>query len=221
MKKLKGKIDLISVLPILIGVGVIILSGLYATKSKIPFTNMIYVDAVVDEIVDNEVYIKYEAGALVRKKKLNISASEVKEEQIIRVYYNKNDPNRIHVDRSVDNAKKIFKLGKFIVALGIIFLIIRIFTKSRNKDLKKYGRRIAATIKEIKVNKDIVRNGKNPHIVVCTWTNPEDNQTYTFNSPKIWGSPAELINIKNITTLIVYVDKKNFSKYIVDIDQLK
>ncbi|MBQ6323644.1 MAG: hypothetical protein IJI22_02295 [Bacilli bacterium] len=221
MKKSKKKIELLSVLPIMLGIAIIVISLLYSAKSKIPFTNTVYEDGTISKIVDQEVYVKYEAGGLIRQKKIDIPADKVSTQQVIRIYYNKKNPDKIYIDKSKSIAQNLFTVGIYIIAFGIIFFIIRSRRKEYQNNLRSSGRRISATIKEIKVNKNVTKNGKNPHIVVCSWTNPEDNKTYTFNSPKIWENPGELISMKNITTLTVYVDKKNFNRYIVDINQLR
>ena len=221
MKNKKGSLDLLSIVVILAGIGLIVLSGIYATKSKIPFKNTVYTDATVTKVEGNDVYVKYEVGGLMRQKKISLQSNKYVEKQNIRIYYNKKKPEKLHIDTSTNTSHKLSKIGTVIIVLGIILLIIRVKKKNYRNNLRVSGRRIAATIQELKVNKNIVKNGKNPYIVVCTWTNPEDNKTYTFNSPKVWGNPSELINIKNITTLTVYVDKKDFNKYIMDVTQLK
>jgi len=220
VKKNRKRISLISILPILIGIGVIVLSGFYSVKNRITFTNKVYTEGVITKITDNKVYVKYEVSGLIRQKEIAIEPKKVHEKQIIKVYYNKNNPSSVYTDTSDETANKLFKIGIGIIILGIIFFF---YSKRRNKyhsNLRVSGRKISATIKEIKVNKGITRNGQNPHIVVCSWINPEDNKEYLFNSPKVWGNPGELMSIKNISFLTVYVDKNDFTRYEVDIDPL-
>jgi len=111
-------------------------------------------------------------------------------------------------------------LGGLFTLIGTI-PFIHIYGKNKlKKKLKENGDKIEATIDSVKFNMLYSVNGKHPYIVNCSYINPTDKKNYIFKSENIWFDINQIIEEKNISKIIVYINKKNKRQYYVDIETL-
>lgn len=134
----------------------------------------------------------------------------------ITVYYDPQNPNNFRSDNS--------NIANFIlIPIGGIFFIVGCFILYRGikstslKKLKEYGRRIDAKIDDVSLNSNYSVNGRHPYIIDCSYFNEIEDKVYSFTSQNIWTNIQPIIDAKNITTIPVYIDENDSSKYFVDI----
>lgn len=143
-------------------------------------------------------------------------SSNMYEGKAITVYYDPQNPNNFRSDNS--------NIASFIlIPIGGIFFIVGSFTLYRYikstslKKLKEYGRRIDAKIDDVSLNTNYSVNGRHPYIIDCSYFNEIEDKVYSFTSQNIWTNIQPIIDAKNITTIPVYIDENDSSKYFVDI----
>lgn len=147
---------------------------------------------------------------------LGYYSSDMYEGKIINIYYEPQNPNNFRSDNS--------NMANFIlIPFGIIFFFVGCFIlcpgiKSISlKKLKEYGRRIDAKIDDVSLNTNYSVNGYHPYIIDCSYFSEIEDKVYSFTSQNVWTNIQPIIDAKNITTIPVYIDENDSSKYFVDI----
>lgn len=157
-------------------------------------------------------------------------------------YYKNNiklkNSNDLTVNDEVDikinqkNPKEVISSHLFtsaiIFAVSLIVLAIcgpesfKFYQDMKNiKALKTSGLSLNVPITEIVTNNNARKhNGLLPSYLRCTYLNPKDNITYTFESKESYQNLQDIINRNNVKSVTVYLDKANIKNYYVDLDSL-
>ncbi len=204
--------------------------GVLVCTNTFNYVNKIDTVGIISEIttyrgVDGDraynVYVTYNVNGREYNSRLNTYASNFYEGKEIDIYYDKDNPYEIG-SKSLDYIFLVFPaLGLIFLVMGGIGIYVKVNKKNRYKKLKAYGEKIDAIYTKTIVNIGYTVNRMHPYNIICEWVNPVDNQKYTFKSENIWTNPESIIAEKNIKTFPVYLDRKNKTKYIIDIDIIR
>ena len=145
--------------------------------------------------------------------------------------YTVNDEVPIKYD--IENPGKLINNNHFIIAISLIALSLLILLASIKGTIKNVKRStnikhlltkgiyVQANISEIIVdNKGRKNNGKYPYKLRAKFTNPLDNQIYTYDSESTYLDLNAIIKQYNNQLILVYLDKNNTSNYYVDLNSL-
>ncbi len=167
---------------------------------------------------NHEVYVAYTVEGKQYESRLNGYSSSFYEGKEIKIYYDKDNPNKIGM-KSLNLLFLIFPgIGLIFLIIGLAGILVKANKRKLEKRLKENGRLIYADYSETVLNTLYRVNGKCPYNIICEWNNPLDNKKYIFKSKNIWINPERIIVEKNIKQLPVYIDNNNIKKYIIDID---
>ena len=207
---------------IIIIVGVIVKNTIYNYDNKIEITGIITEISYHRDIDDNreyDVYVSYTVEGKKYETKLNGYSSNFYEGKEIKIYYDKDNPNKIGM-KSLELLFLIFPgIGTIFLIIGVIGISIKLNKKRWEKKLKVDGKLIYANYSETVLNTSYQVNGKCPYKIICEWEDPLDNKRYIFKSKNIWINPEEIIAQNNITQFPIYINN-NKKKYYIDLDIL-
>ncbi len=103
--------------------------------------------------------------------------------------------------------------GAVFFSIGLTMILRGYFKRVTIKNLKIKGRAINAKIEYVQVNDMVSINYENPYVVIASWKDPLTSINHEFKSENLWFDPTGYITNDEI---IVYIDKKDSSKYFVD-----
>lgn len=187
----------------------------------LPLPGRFYTTAVISRISeDGDVFIRYEEAGLIREKQVSIKSNKVREGTELKLYYTRKNHDVLKNGSPLKEGYLLILIGLLLLPVTLIVKKISLHKKQISEDLTRSGDKIFATLKEVRMIQKTDNNGNHPYFIVCSWTDPTTNQEYLFKSREIWFNPTEIININNISTFTVYVDKKNRERYFVDINIL-
>lgn len=152
---------------------------------------------------------------------LNYYSTRFYEGKQLTIYYDKNNPNKIHAKESSILAYGFLGFGVLLSVIGYSQLIRKARKKRLVENLKQTGDLISAEYIATKMNVYYSVNGKHPYNVVCRWIDPGNTKEYQFTSKNLWPNPEDIIAEKNITEFPVYIDKNNKDIYFVDTSIIK
>lgn len=145
--------------------------------------------------------------------------------------YTVNDEIPIKYD--IENPGKLINNNHYIVAIPLIILsllISLISLKETIKNLKRSnnikhlltkGIYVQANISEIIIdNKGKKNKGNYPYKLRAKFTNPLDNQVYSYDSESTYLDLNSIIKQYNNQLILVYLDQNNTSNYYVDLNSL-
>ncbi len=145
--------------------------------------------------------------------------------------YTVNDEVPIKYD--IENPGQLINNNHYIIAIPLIALSLLILLASIKGTIKNIKRSsnikhlltkgiyVQANISEIIVdNKGRKNKGKFPYKLRAKFTNPLDNQVYTYDSESTYLDLNAIIKQYNNQLILVYLDKNNTSNYYVDLDSL-
>lgn len=147
---------------------------------------------------------------------LGAYSSNMYEGKTITVYYDPQNPNHFKSASSNIASFIMIPFGGIFFAVGC-FILYRGIKSSSLKKLKESGRRIDAKIDDVSLNTNYSVNGRHPYIIDCSYFDEIEDKVYSFTSQNIWTNIQPIIDAKNITTIPVYIDENDSSKYFVDI----
>ena len=201
-------------------VGLIIYLCFFNYQNKIETTGTITKISAYrnDNDSDYDVYVSYNVNGKDYENILNGYASNFYEGKKIKIYYDKDNPNKIGM-KSLDLLFLIFpSIGLIFLIIGGLGIFVKVKKKRLEKNLKLNGKLIYADYVETVINYSYRVNGRCPYNIILNWTNPVNNKTYIFKSKNIWLDSEDIIKEKNITKFPVYINSK--MKYYVDVDIL-
>lgn len=145
--------------------------------------------------------------------------------------YTVNDEIPIKYD--IENPGKLINNNHYMVAIPLIILsllISLISLKETIKNLKRSnnikhlltkGIYVQANISEIIIdNKGKKKKGNYPYKLRAKFTNPLDNQVYSYDSESTYLDLNSIIKQYNNQLILVYLDQNNTSNYYVDLNSL-
>lgn len=203
--------------------GIFVILGLTLFGSIFNYTNKIDTTGTITEISsyrDNKVYVSYTVDGKEYESMLSGYSSNFYEGKEIKIYYDKDNPNKIGM-KSLDLLFLIFPgIGLIFLIIGGTGILVKTNKTKLEKRLRENGELIYADYVETILNTSYSVNGRSPYKIICEWDNPADSKEYMFKSKNIWTNPENLIEEKNIKQFPVYIDNNNKKKYLVDIDIL-
>lgn len=147
---------------------------------------------------------------------LGYYSSDMYKGKTVNIYYDPQNPNNFKSASSNIASFIMIPFGGIFFAVGC-FILYRGIKSSSLKKLKESGRRIDAKIDDVSLNTNYSVNGRHPYIIDCSYFNEIEDKVYSFTSQNIWTNIQPIIDAKNITTIPVYIDENDSSKYFVDI----
>lgn len=99
-------------------------------------------------------------------------------------------------------------MGLIFLAIGLVFLVIKIRRKQRCNRLLQSGSYIMAEIVETKINYNVRINGKSPYVVECQYWDMAGN-VHIFKSRCLYFNPESLFKDRMVR---VYVEGDNYFK---------
>lgn len=108
-------------------------------------------------------------------------------------------------------------------AMGLAFTGIGASTtwmgwrSASRKKLMRTGRRVEATFQCVAQNHSFAINGRSPFQILCQWQDPQTSQMHVFASENLWYDPTGHIDDKRFQ---VYLEPGNPKRYYVDISAL-
>ena len=113
-----------------------------------------------------------------------------------------------------------FGIGGILFVTGSVILMWGKFSGRKIEWFKRNGLPIMAEIEKISVNKKIKVNGKHPYKIYAKFLNPQTNEIQMFKSKNLWVDPGRHLTEKNMTSIEVRVDPKNYEKHLMNTDFL-
>lgn len=107
-------------------------------------------------------------------------------------------------------------LGVIFALVGGIALVVGSVHRKKVGRLLETGRRLYATVEAIDYNKTITVNGEHPLVLKCSYYDEGTGVTYRFKSNNLWTNPEIVYPVGS--TVPVYVDMDDYSKYHVDVE---
>ena len=105
-------------------------------------------------------------------------------------------------------------MGVVFLLVGIIPTIIGIRKATREKELRKNGKILYATVEQIGINEGYTVNGRHPFVIYCSYTDEFSGVIYRFKSNNIWTNPEPVL--QEGSEIRVFVDSSDYSQYYVD-----
>ena len=206
-------------------IGIALCGNIFNYENKIETTGTIaeivtHTDNNNDD-VEHDVYVSYTVAGKKYRSKLNGYSFDFYEGKEIKIYYDKDNPNKIGM-KSLDKLFLLFPgFGMIFFIGGVVGIFVNIKKVQDEKFLKENGDLIYADYVRTDLNTTYMVNGRNPYNIICEWNSPLNGEKYKFKSKNIWKNPERIIEEKNIKQFPVYINSQDLSKYAVDIDVLK
>lgn len=164
----------------------------------------------------NTTIVKYTIGEQTYLNELNVIDTSLNVGDEIIIYYDYNNPYDVIIRAQAIYMILYVVLGSIFILIFIIILIITINKMHRDNKLKKYGNKIDANIDKIIINRSVFRC---PYKIECSYV--VGKKTYRFVNNSVWFNIKDIVNEKNIKTVPVYIDGKNYKKYYIDLYDLE
>mgnify|MGYP004505424933 FL=1 len=183
-------------------------------KDKVEVTGII--DTILPQVEGECVYISYIVDGKEYISKLNGYSSSFYEGKEIKIYYDKNDPNKIGT-KTLDSLVFIAPgIGLIFFLIGGIGLLVPIMKGKKYERLRESGTLVYANYVETVYNMVYSVNGSHPYNIICEWNNSDDGKKYLLRSGNLWVDPTRTIEEKQIKEFPVYINLNNKKKYFID-----
>jgi len=179
----------------------------YFCKKGIP------AEAVIEMIHGEDVRIRYEADGAAFAGPLGYYSSSMREGDIIPIYYDANNPARIHASSSAAFSYVFLTTGLFLLVCGGSLVAHILMKGRRNRWLLKNGTRIQAKVTGVDVNLAVSSNYRHPYRVIGQYQMP-DGSTREFHSEDIWYDPTDVMVSD---TVVVCLNPEDNSEYYMDL----
>lgn len=225
MKSNIDKSKIIKIILSLICLLLIMCSIFIIIKDTIAEKNSLKVTAIIKEIdysnSNNIFIVEYKVNDEYYKNKIKLNSSTdltVNDEVDIKV--NQKNPKIV--------ISSYLFISAIVFTVSLIILAIcgpesfKYYKDMKNiKYLKTSGLSLNVPITEIITNNNACkRQGLLPSYLRCTYLNPEDNITYTFESKESYQNLQDIINRNSVKTVTIYLDRKNLKNYYIDLGSL-
>lgn len=204
-----------------IGVGVIITGRQFVSRADKVSATIVDIEKyrTDDDYVEYDVYVDYEyQGEAYTDVLLNSYSSGMYEGKTITVLVDPEDPYHVDTQLGAVILGAIFAgIGMIFVLIGGIALLVRTRHKKKIVRLREEGRCLQATVESIDFNMYVTVNGAHPWIILCSYYDDSKDLTYRFKSDNLWTDPSAVYPVGS--TVLVYVDAQDYSKYYVDAER--
>lgn len=209
----------IGVVFLIIGLGVLIMP--YTVRNKVETTGVISsIKYKSNQLAHEEdmpsVTVTYIVDGKEYESVLNYYSSNFYEGKQLKIYYDQNNPQKIHAKAESSLAYIFLGLGAVFAGIGGSGIVIKSKKQKQINYLKANGNLITADYIETKINAHYSVNGRHPYNIYCRWIDPNNAKEYLLKSKNLWKNPENIISEKNITEFPVYMDKNNTDSYFVD-----
>jgi len=228
--KIMGAEKLIAIIFGLIGL-VLLVVGIIIAVNRISFINN--ADKVTGIVTDIG-YSRVKRGNEVRRsgstevtyiyegeeyvKNVSAYSSSIDIGDSIEIYVNRDNPRDIELEPFAFLGVYIVGgIGAVFFLIGMITLLVSGIAGKKKKRLMAEGRKVYAEVTGGSVNYNVRINGRHPYKLECRYTDPATGAIYLYSSGNIFIDPDLYVGRQ----VAVYVDRTDYSKYIVDMDSLK
>ncbi len=210
-------------------VGVILISvgiGIFASNKKFEATAET-TTAVITDIETyykrsggekkryRDVYVQYEVDGKVYDRELNYYSSGMYTGQTIEIMYNPENPAEIRSGNSLLMLLILCGMGVVFAAIGVPFTAISIKGGAK-KRLKANGERVTGTITDVITITNVTINGSHPYKAECEVIDQFTGEKYLYSSKQVMNDITYMVG----STVDVYVDPNDKSKYYVDLESV-
>lgn len=218
-------VAIIKMISTIVGIGFIIWAAYIFFHVKVIVPKYDRVPAQIVNITESisyhrhrthQVYVSYEYnGHTYNNVSYNSYRSSMYIGQTINVYVNPATPGRAESE-SLTPVVVLVPIAIFLLYYGrrLSNALGRSTSTKQIKELQKNGLRINATIVSIEENRNVKLNHKSPFRIHCKYEDPATGFAHLFVSNNIWGFEKDVFAPGS--TIPVYVDRNDYSKYFVD-----
>ena len=168
-----------------------------------------------------KVYVEFNAGKNRHSAPLNTYVSDMKIGDVIKIKYDPENPSNFRKHNNMLVITIIALFCSLPVIIGTTLIIRQIMKNKKRAKLKNTLLPITATIRAVNINKFVMISGNSTFDVICEYTDPLDNKTYTFIEEAMLVDLEPVVRENNIKEIQVYVDLKKPEEYVVDVESLK
>lgn len=174
--------------------------------------NGVPTEAIIEDISNEDVYIRYETEAGAFSGPLGFYSSSMREGDTVPIYYDPQNPGRMYAT-SIGTLNAVFiTVSILLLVLGSGLVLHSIMKGKRERWLLEHGTRIQAKVTGIEVDRTVSSN-RHPFRLICQHKMP-DGTIWEFLSGHIWYDPEDLLTSDMVD---VYLDPKNMERYYVDL----
>ena len=175
--------------------------------------NGISTEATIEMIHGEDVRIRYETDGATFVGPLGYYSSSMREGDSIPIYYDSNNPARIHASSSSAISVVFLSTGLLLLVCGGSLVIYTLMKGRRDRWLLENGTRIQAKVTGVEINRNVSSNYRHPYRVIGQYQMP-DGSTREFYSEDIWYDPTDVMASDTVT---VCLDPEDDTKYYMDL----
>ena len=216
MKRYRNKV-LVGIFFLIFSIILISFSAVDAFKEYDTYNNRVRVEGTVVDVnyKTKTTLISYTANDTNIVKELNMIDTSMNKDDVVIVYYHKDNPTEFFLKNQIIYVMGYFGLGIILFVVFLIFFFYVIFACLSDIKLMSKGKKIEATIESITINRTITRC---PYKIVLSYT--EGKKTYKFKYNSVWFNIKDIVDAYKIKTVPVYVSE-DFKKYYIDLTTLE
>ncbi len=227
VKSASGVTNIIGIVFLLVGVLLVIVSIITFVGNKQFEANAETVMATITEIdtyrtrsngknkTRHDVFIEYEVDGKTYNRELNYYTSSMYEGKEIEVMYNPDNPADARADENIASIILVF-MGLIFGSVGGGLFFANVFAGSKRKKLMANGDRVTGTITDIITVTNVRINGRHPYKAECEVIDYLTGEKYLYSSKQVINDISYMVG----STVDVYVDRDDKSKYYVDLDSV-
>lgn len=227
MKK-KGVIYVLFSVFILVGIGLLIGSAVYA---KHFYSFMSKAEEITGEVarieeyydsdhdLQHRVFVSYRYdGVDYENVAINFYSSSMYEGKEITLYCDPDHPHNIRAKSSETVVIVVLTvMGLIFMLIGDVALIGAIRKKLQNRKRLMEGKMLLGVVDHIEYNTSVTANGMHPFVIFCSYRDEYKDITYRFKSENIWTDPS--LVFQPGSAIEIYVEENDYSKYYVNAQQ--
>ncbi|MBQ7981299.1 MAG: DUF3592 domain-containing protein [Oscillospiraceae bacterium] len=227
VKSAAGVTNLIGIVFFLVGILLIIVSVVTYVGNKQFAANAETTMATITDIdtyrtrsngktkTRHNVYIKYEVDGKTYNRELNYYTSSMYEGKEIEVMYNPDNPADARAEDSFASIILVF-MGLIFGGIGGGLFFTNVIAGGKRRKLMANGERVTGTITDIITVTNVRINGRHPYKAECEVVDYLTGEKYLYSSKQVINDISYMIG----STVDVYVDPSDKSKYYVDLDSV-
>ncbi len=162
----------------------------------------------------HNVFVEYEVDGKTYNRELNYYTSSMYEGKEIEVMYNPDNPADIRGGGTGIAMVILCIMGLIFGAIGGGLFFTNVAAGGKRKKLMENGDRVTGTITNVITVMNVRINGRHPFKAEIEVIDPYTGEKYLYSSKQVMND----INYMIGSTVDVYVDRNNKSKYYVDLD---
>lgn len=168
-----------------------------------------------DRTTHHDVYVEYRVDRQVYNGMLNTYTSSMYEGKEIEVMYDPENPGNVRVSNYIAPIILIF-MGLIFGGVGGGLFFANVAASGKRKKLLENGDRVTGTITNVITVTNVRINGRHPFKAEVEVVDPYTSEKYLYSSKQIMDDIYYMVG----STVDVYVDRDDKSKYYVDLDSV-